>query len=61
MIRRNEKRINVLLTSFHAWLELTRAFGATERSSMPGPDGKGVMHAELLIGDSIIMMGEENQ
>ena len=27
---------------------------------MPGPDGKGVMHAELLIGDSIIMMGEEN-
>jgi uncharacterized glyoxalase superfamily protein PhnB len=27
---------------------------------MPGPDGKGVMHAEILIGDSIIMMGEEN-
>ncbi len=27
---------------------------------MPGPDGKGVMHAELLIGNSIIMMGEEN-
>ncbi len=53
--------MNALLTSFHAWLELTRAFGATERSSMPGPDGKGVMHAELLIGDSIIMMGEENQ
>jgi len=37
-----------------------RAFGATERFAMPGPDGKGVMHAELLIGDSIIMMGEEN-
>jgi len=37
-----------------------RAFNATERYAMPGPDGKGVMHAEILIGDSIIMMGEEN-
>jgi uncharacterized glyoxalase superfamily protein PhnB len=27
---------------------------------MPRPDGKGVMHAELLIGDSIIMLREEN-
>ncbi len=37
-----------------------RAIGARERFAMPWPDGKGVMHAELLIGDSIIMMGEEN-
>jgi uncharacterized glyoxalase superfamily protein PhnB len=37
-----------------------RAFGAEEISVMPGLDGKGVMHAELRIGDSIIMMGEEN-
>jgi PhnB protein len=37
-----------------------KAFGAKERFAMPGPDGKGVMHAELQIGDSIIMMGEEN-
>ena len=37
-----------------------RAFGAEERFVMPGPDGKGVMHAELKIGTSIIMMGEEN-
>ncbi|HXV80072.1 MAG TPA: VOC family protein [Candidatus Binatia bacterium] len=37
-----------------------RAFGAQERFVMPGPNGKGVMHAELRIGDSIIMMGEEN-
>lgn len=37
-----------------------RAFGAQELFAMPGPDGKGVMHAELRIGDSIIMMGEEN-
>lgn len=37
-----------------------RAFGAAKRYAMPGPDGKGVMHAELLIGNSIIMMGEEH-
>jgi len=37
-----------------------RAFGAQELFAMPGPDGKGVMHAELRIGSSIIMMGEEN-
>ena len=37
-----------------------RAFGAEERFTMPGPDGKGVMHAEILIGNSIIMMGEES-
>ena len=37
-----------------------RAFGATERFAMPGPDGKGIMHAELLMGNSIIMLGEEN-
>ena len=36
-----------------------RAFGATEKFVMPGPDGKGVMHAELKIGDSTIMLGEE--
>ncbi len=37
-----------------------RAFGAEELFAMPGPDGRGVMHAEVRIGDSIIMMGEEN-
>jgi PhnB protein len=37
-----------------------RAFGAEVRLVMPGPDGKGVMHAEVRIGTSIIMMGEEN-
>jgi PhnB protein len=34
------------------------AFGATERGVMKGPDGK-IMHAELKIGDSIIMMSDE--
>lgn len=37
-----------------------RAFGAEELFVMPGPDGKGVMHAEIRIGDSIIMLGEEH-
>ena len=37
-----------------------QAFGATERYSVPGPEGKGIMHAELMIGDSIIMLGQEN-
>lgn len=36
-----------------------RAFGATQVSRMDGPDGK-VMHAEIRIGDSIVMLGEEN-
>ncbi len=29
-----------------------KAFGAQEVMRMPGPEGKGVMHAELRIGDS---------
>jgi PhnB protein len=36
-----------------------KAFGAEERYRMPGPGG-GVMHAEIRIGDSIVMLGEEN-
>jgi len=37
-----------------------QAFGAKERFVMPGPDGNGVMHAELMIGNSILMMGDEH-
>ncbi len=36
-----------------------RAFGAQEIFRMNRPDGR-LMHAELKIGDSIIMLGEEN-
>jgi len=36
-----------------------RAFGAEEKERMPGPDGKSVMHAELKIGDSILMLSDE--
>ncbi len=35
-----------------------QAFGAKERGVMKGPDGK-VMHAELMIGDSIVMLSDE--
>jgi len=34
------------------------AFGAVERGVAKGPDGR-IMHAELKIGDSIIMLGDE--
>lgn len=36
------------------------AFGAKERSVFAGPDDKGIMHAEILVGDSILMLGDEN-
>ena len=38
-----------------------KAFGAEEMVRMPGPDGKTIMHAELRIGDSPIMLGEESK
>lgn len=36
-----------------------KAFGAEAFCCMPGPDGKSVMHAELKIGNAMIMIGEE--
>jgi uncharacterized glyoxalase superfamily protein PhnB len=33
-----------------------KAFGATEVVRMPGPDGHGVMHAEISIGGSMVML-----
>ena len=37
-----------------------RAFGAKERMRLMKPDGKTVAHAELQIGDSVFMLGEED-
>jgi PhnB protein len=34
-----------------------RAFGAEEKVRMPGPDGK-IMHAELQIGNSMVMLSD---
>ena len=36
-----------------------KVFGATEVMRMPGPDGK-IGHAELKIGDSNVMLADEN-
>jgi PhnB protein len=35
-----------------------KAFGAKELMRLPGPDGK-IAHAEIQIGDSIVMMADE--
>jgi uncharacterized glyoxalase superfamily protein PhnB len=36
-----------------------KAFDAEELFRMPGPDGKSVMHAEVKIGGSILMVADE--
>jgi PhnB protein len=36
-----------------------RALGADQRARFIGPDGKSTMHAELKIGDSVVMLGGE--
>jgi PhnB protein len=36
-----------------------KAFGAEEIMRMPGPDGQSIMHAEIRIGDSVIMLNDE--
>jgi PhnB protein len=34
-------------------------FGAVEKGRMTGPNGKGIMHAEIKIGDSFIFLSDE--
>ena len=36
-----------------------KAFGAQEIERFNAPDGRGVMHAEVKIGDSVVMLGSE--
>ena len=36
-----------------------KALGAQEISRMPAPDGKGIWHAELRIGDSVFFLNDE--
>ena len=37
----------------------TKVFGATETVRMPGPNGR-IMHAEVKIGNSMLMLSDEN-
>jgi PhnB protein len=36
-----------------------RAFGAVERYRLNSPDGNSIVHAELKIGDSVVMLADE--
>lgn len=36
-----------------------RAFGAVEHCRLSGPDGKGIMHASIQIGNSMLMLSDE--
>jgi PhnB protein len=36
-----------------------KALGAQEVTRMPAPDGKGIWHAELRIGDSVFFLNDE--
>jgi PhnB protein len=36
-----------------------QAFGAVERYRLPSPDGQGVGHAEIQLGNSIVMLSDE--
>jgi PhnB protein len=38
----------------------TKVFGAKVQSRMATPDGKAVWHAELRIGDSVLMLADED-
>ena len=37
------------------------AFGAQEMFRLPGPDGQTIVHAEMNVGGSVIMLSDENQ
>lgn len=36
-----------------------QAFGAQELMRMPSPDGRGIWHAEIRIGDSVVFLADE--
>jgi len=50
----------VVPSSVEALAFYEKAFGAETCSRMPGPDGKSTMHAQMRIGDSMVMLTDEN-
>jgi PhnB protein len=51
---------NLVVTDVDAAVDYyTKAFGATKLFGLPGPDGQTTMHAEIRIGDSVVMLGAE--
>jgi PhnB protein len=36
-----------------------QAFGAAEVARFPGPDGKGILHAVIKLGDSLVYLSDE--
>jgi uncharacterized glyoxalase superfamily protein PhnB len=51
---------HLVVRDAHAALEFYKlAFGAEELVRHPGPDGRSIMHAELRIGDSNVMLSDE--
>jgi uncharacterized glyoxalase superfamily protein PhnB len=52
---------HVVVTDGHAAIEFyKKAFGAEQVLVLPGPDGKSFMYGEVQIGNSRVMLAEEN-
>ena len=55
-------RVNIHLTFKDATKAIEfykKAFGATQTMLMPGPTGQGVMHAEIIVGDTTIFLADD--
>lgn len=51
---------HIIVADGAAAIELyKKAFGAQENTRLLSPDGQAVMHAQLTIGNSVIMLGSE--
>ncbi len=59
-IRSGVRSAYIVVTDAAEALEFySKVFGAHSLSRMPGPDGKGTLHAEMVIGDSAVMLADE--
>jgi len=59
---RGEYHRDVLGVSYRLAIEFyKKALGAQENGRIMAPDGKAVMHAQLKIGNSMLMLGNEFQ